>query len=310
MRTLGNNLIRNYFEDFFNYLQKERHYSAHTVSAYQNDLEQFYQFLTSTENPTSPEHIQKIHIRMFLSHLMDLGLEAESINRKLACLRTFFRFLINRGELNVSPAINIFSLKMKKQLPDTLSYAAIEKALDSIDESTVLGLRNKVILELLYGTGIRRSELENLNISDINFYNDLIKIKGKGAYERMVPLGSVAKKAVRKYLERRCELLQKTDESTTDALLLNRYGKRLSRMGIHLVVEKLLTPVSTSGRTNPHLLRHSFATHLLDEGADLTAVKELLGHKKLSTTQIYTRVSVERLKQVYRQAHPKSEFLK
>lgn len=299
-----------YIEQFLIFIEKERHYSAHTISAYLTDLEQFRSFLQQTPGELPPpSQITKIHIRMYLSFLMQSGLDTKSINRKLACIRSFFRYLVNIGEMKTSPAVNIFSLKTQKKLPFTLSYPAIAEALDEIDTTTPLGARNKVILELLYGTGIRLRELMNLNIADINFYSGLIKIMGKGAKERLVPFGSFAKKALTNYLERRPELIGNSENSSRKALILNKDGNRLSAKGISRVVNKQLAPVSSNGKSNPHLLRHSFATHLLEEGADLTAVKELLGHKRLSTTQIYTRVTVERLKKVYKQAHPKSDNL-
>ena len=306
-----NKFLLSYVNQFLLFLKKERHYSALTISAYENDLTQFQSYLEHHLTEIISIHqITRLHIRSFLSYLFDQGFEPESINRKLACIRSFFRYWVNQGEIKISPAANVFSLKMQKKLPSTLSYQSIEKAIENIDAGTLFGLRNKVILELLYGTGIRLSELKNLNIKDIDFYNGLIKVRGKGEKERLVPLGSVAKQALTNYLERRYEFFKTIEDTNEQALILNKYGKRLSSKGIRRVVNKLLAPFSTTGKSNPHLLRHSFATHLLDEGADLTAVKELLGHKSLSTTQIYTRVTVERLKKVYRQAHPKSEMLK
>lgn len=295
-------------EQFLNFLARERHYSDHTIFAYQNDLDQFRSYLKNNyPELNSLNDINRLHIRAYLSFLYEKDFEPKTINRKLACIRSFFKYWIQQGALRVSPAANIFSLRMQKKLPATLSYPAIESALDSADQGDFQGIRNQLILELLYGTGMRLRELMNLNVMHIDLYNDLIKVKGKGEKERLIPLGSVAKQALTTYMERRHEFLRSIEVSEENALILNKFGRRLSAIGISRVVNKLLSPVSSSGKTNPHLLRHSFATHLLDEGADLTAVKELLGHKSLSTTQIYTRVSIERLRRVYRQAHPKSE---
>lgn len=307
---MANSLIQT-IDQFSSFLQKERHYSAHTLLAYQKDLLQFINYLADANEPvaTWPE-VHKLHIRGFLSHLLTLQMEPKTINRKLGSIRSFFRYLVRIGELRVSPATNIFTLKMRTKLPQTLSSKSIIEVLDSIDAGSPLGSRNKLILELFYGTGIRLSELQNMNIADINFYTGLIKVRGKGSKERMVPLGTVARDTLKNYLERRYYFEAKSEESQTDALILNKKGKRLSTKGISRVVNKLLSPVATHGKNNPHLLRHSFATHLLDEGADLSAVKELLGHESLSTTQIYTRVTVERLKKIYRQAHPRSESYK
>jgi tyrosine recombinase XerC len=306
---MANSLLQ-YIDRFSDYIQKERHYSAHTLIAYQKDLLQFVTYLEdSAEAVSGLSDITKLHIRGFLSYLVTNKMQPNSINRKLGSIRSFFRYLIRIGELKVSPAANIYSLKMQNKLPQTLSSKSIIGVLDSVDDSTPLGARNKLILEFLYGTGIRLSELKALDVVDINFYTGLLKVRGKGSKERLVPLGSVARKTLQHYLERRDSLLN-AEEKTTGALILNKHGKRLSAKGIRRVVNKLLSPIATHGKSNPHLLRHSFATHLLDEGADLTAVKELLGHKSLSTTQIYTRVTVERLKKIYRMAHPRSESYK
>ncbi|MCI0512663.1 tyrosine-type recombinase/integrase [candidate division KSB1 bacterium] len=296
-------------EAYLLYLKNERHYSGYTIIAYRNDLEQFYQFLLTLSPPvTTITLLQKNKIRQYLSFLMSNHLTAKSINRKLASVRSLLKYLVKNGEITVSPAANLFSLKQAHKLPHTLDYEAIATALDLIDTSEILPLRNKVILELLYGTGIRLGELWQLTLIDIDFYSGLIKVKGKGSKERLVPLGQVAATILKQYLERRSELAPQATGSLPPALLLNRYGRRLSMRSIRRVVYKLLAVVSTHGKTNPHLLRHSFATHLLEEGADLTAVKELLGHQSLSTTQIYTRVTIERLKKVYQQAHPRSKI--
>jgi len=310
MSDMTHSLIQT-IDQFSSFLQKERHYSALTLLAYQKDLLQFVTYLEKANEPVATwPGVTKLHIRGFLSHLVTLQMEPKTINRKLGSIRSFFRYLIRIGELKVSPAANIFSLKMRARLPQTLSSKSIIEVLDAIDAGNPLGSRNKLILELFYGTGIRLSELKNMNIADINFYTGLIKVRGKGSKERLVPLGTVARDTLKNYLERRHFFEAKPEEKPSDALILNKNGKRLSTKGISRVVNKLLTPIATHGKNNPHLLRHSFATHLLDEGADLTAVKELLGHKSLSTTQIYTRVTVERLKKIYRQAHPRSESYK
>jgi len=296
-------------EQFLQYLEKERHYSAHTVIAYQNDLENFRAYLEENHpEPVKLAQVDRIILRRYLSNLKDQNFTARSINRKLACLRSFFKYLIRRNLLKNSPAANLFSLKTKRNLPLTFNYEQIASVLDNLDETKLRNLRNKLILELFYGTGIRLSELNLIGIKDIDFYNSVIKIHGKGAKERLVPFGSVLNRLFKKYLERRKELLSVSQTSETDALILNKHGKRLSTRGISRVINKLLGPVTTTGKSNPHLLRHSFATHLLEEGADLSAVKDLLGHQRLSTTQIYTQVTVNRLKKVYRNAHPRDNL--
>jgi len=296
-------------EQFLQYLENERHYSAYTVISYQNDLENFRTYLEeTTSKPVNVAQVDRVILRRYLSNLKNQNFNARSINRKLACIRSFFKYLIRNNLLQNSPAANLFSLKTKRHLPLTFNYDQIASVLDNLDETKLKNLRNKLILELFYGTGIRLGELNLIGIKDIDFYNSVIKIHGKGAKERLVPFGSVLNRILKKYLERRNELLTVSQKSETDALILNKHGKRLSTRGISRIVNKLLGPVSTTGKSNPHLLRHSFATHLLEEGADLSAVKDLLGHQRLSTTQIYTQVTVNRLKQVYRKAHPRDNL--
>lgn len=296
-------------EHFLQYLGKERHYSVHTVISYQNDLENFRAFLEDNlPKPVNITQVDRILLRRYLGRLKDQNFTARTINRKLACIRSLFKYLIRNNLLKNSPAANLFSLKTRRNLPLTFNYDQIASVLDNLDETKLPNLRNKLILELFYGTGIRLGELNLIGIKDIDFYNSVIKIYGKGAKERLVPFGSVLNRLLKKYLERRNELLTVSQRLQTDALILNKHGKRLSTRGISRVIDKLLGPVSTTGKSNPHLLRHSFATHLLEEGADLSAVKDLLGHQRLSTTQIYTQVTVNRLKKVYRNAHPRDNL--
>ena len=292
---------------YLSHLRNERNYSEHTIISYGVDLAQFISFLESQNIVEGLSNLQKSTFRTYLAHLADLGLKAKSINRKLACLRSFFKYLLKIGEIDRNPLVNLFSLKMEKKLPKTLSFDSISEALSMPDENNPRELRDKTILELFYSTGMRLAELSKLNVSDINLYNNLVKVRGKGSKERLLPLGRIASKTLKKYLERRAELLTNPNNKNSDALLLNKYGTRLSTRGIALVVNKWLSKIAESGKTNPHILRHSFATHLLDEGANLVAVKELLGHASLSTTQIYTHVTVERLKKIYRQAHPRAD---
>ncbi|MBN1349141.1 tyrosine recombinase XerC [candidate division KSB1 bacterium] len=292
---------------YLRFLGNERNYSRHTITAYESDLAQFFAFLETHIESPELRLLEKRTFRAYLAHLSDDGLKPKSINRKLACLRSFFKFLITIGEIDHNPLSSLFSLKMEKKLPNTLSFDSISEVLSMPDENQPMQLRDKLIIELFYGTGMRLSELANLNVSDINLYNSLLKVKGKGSKERLLPIGRIAGQTLQKYLQKRSELLRSPDDKHIDALLLNKDGARLSNRGIRLIVNKWLSKVAEAGKTNPHILRHSFATHLLDEGANLMAVKELLGHSSLSTTQIYTHVTVERLKNVYKKAHPRAE---
>ncbi|NOZ61940.1 MAG: tyrosine recombinase XerC [Calditrichaeota bacterium] len=297
------------FDQYLNYLKSERSYSTHTITAYSHDLQQFYDFLEKNFglNRCSPADIDRQKLRSFLANLKKRDFRATTLNRKIACLKSFFKFLFVNQFIKSNPAIGLYSLKTEKKIPTTISYEQIKEAIELIDASDVIGLRDRAIFELFYGTGIRLNELANIRISDIDMVNDLIRVLGKGKKERLVPLGKIAKSSIRAYLQRRLELLAKiSDQNSNNYLLLNQYGKKLSLRGIQRRVAKYLHLVTSSG-AHPHSLRHSFATHLLDAGADLVAVKELLGHSSLSTTQIYTHVSSERLKKIYKQAHPRAD---
>ena len=295
-------------DNFFHYLKTERTYSFYTLGAYGVDLKQFYLFLDhkfGLKN-ISPVQITKQTLRMYLGQLRKEDYLATSINRKIACLKSFFGYLYRQNLVPTNPANSLFSLKTEKKVPKTLNYDVIKQALSLPDENSPIGIRDEAIIELFYGTGIRLGELSNLKLTDVDFVNGLIKVTGKGNKQRLVPLGEIAKLSLKKYLEVRAEFFQKTILKNVSSLFLNKYGKPLSRRSIQRRVEKYLQLVTTIG-ISPHVLRHSYATHLLDNGADLMAVKELLGHSNLSTTQIYTHVSTERLKRVYRQAHPRAD---
>lgn len=305
MPTVFSEEFKTYLEQFLQYLQNERNYSVHTRKAYQSDLAQFHEFLLSEYGQTVRfDAINRMMVRRFLGHLVEKQNQPRSINRKLACLRSFFQFMVKRGVISASPAANLFSMKTEKRLPKVLTYSEIAEAIEQIDITPIDGLRNRLILELLYGTGMRVGELEKLNIHDFDFYNEFIQVRGKGAKSRLVPFGSVIRKTVKAYLERRHELEPRSGEG---ALLINAHKNRLTAGVMRTIVHRLLAPVAQEDHRNPHLLRHSFATHLLEEGADLSSVKEMLGHSSLSTTQVYTHVSIDRLQKVYQQAHPRAE---
>jgi len=295
-------------DKYFHYLETERTYSSYTLSSYGNDLKQFYQFLNQNYdlNKISPDQITKQMLRSYLGHLRKETYLATSINRKIACLKSFFNYLFSQKLISNNPASGLFSLKTEKKVPQTINYENIKQALALPDTNSAIGLRDQAIIELFYGTGIRLGELSNLKLNNLDFFNGLVKVSGKGSKERLVPLGEMAIRSLKKYLDVRSELLKKTIIKDVSALFLNKYGKPLSRRGIQRRVAKYLQFVSIGG-TNPHILRHSFATHLLNEGADLIAVKELLGHSSLSTTQVYTQVSTERLKKISQQAHPRAD---
>jgi site-specific recombinase XerD len=234
--------------------------------------------------------------------LAESGLEMSSISRKLASLKAFFKFSVREGVIDNNPAVLVKSPKTKKRLPIVLSEEQISSVIESIDGKTFIAKRNKAILELFYSTGIRLSELISLNIGDLNFNKMTIQVLGKGNKERIVPFGDSAKSALLNYLEIRQNQFEKV--RLENPLFISRGGSRIARQTVQMTVRKLLSKVSEEEHLSPHIFRHSFASHLLDRGADLNAVKDLLGHSSLSTTQLYTHIRIGKMKDVYKQAHP------
>lgn len=292
---------------YLSYLEDERNFSQHTVVSYANDLSQYYSFLQKE----FPELIERHDdtdtgvIRAFLGLLLDSGISKKSVVRKLSTLRSFYKFLVRKKILRQNPALNIVTPKIDKKLPQFIDQASMVKILALPDTNEFSGARDSVMLELFYGSGIRRAELIGLNISDIDFRNQTIKVTGKGNKQRIIPFTLNAKQSMQKYAAFR-EQLQRVTGAEEQALLLNQKGKRLTPSVVGTLVSKYLSGATEIQKKSPHVLRHSFATHLLDNGADIMAVKELLGHESLSTTQVYTHVTVERLKKIYQQAHPKA----
>lgn len=237
-------------------------------------------------------------IRDYLGFLLRYGYERRTAARKLSTIKSFFKFLVKEKITDFNPARDVKTPKIEKKLPGFLTQYQAQKALQIIGDDEA-SCRNRAILEVLYGAGLRAAELVGLNKENIDFLSEVMRVKGKGNKERIVPLGSYAKNAIKEYLDKR-------ENKTNPAVFLNQQGKRLTTRSVQNIVNKQLSKVSEVTGTNPHILRHSFATHLLERGADLRAVQELLGHASLSTTQIYTHLSVERLKKIYDQAHPRS----
>jgi len=289
---------------FLHYLVVERNYSEHTVAAYASDLSQFAEFWEEHGEEVGWVPTRQV-FRDYFGMLSRGGLDSRTVARKLACLRSFFRYLNSHGLYQANPLRAIAAPKQPRKLPEQLSVEVVLAALALPDRSTPEGKRDAAILELFYGTGIRLGELVGLRIENVDFRTRQIKVYGKGAKERILPLGEHAAEALRDYLNSR----PGAGSVVRGPVFVGRSGKPLSRRTVQRIVRKYLSEVDESGAWHPHVLRHSFATHLLDGGADLLAVKELLGHSSLSTTQIYTHVSAERLKQVYRQAHPRSRHI-
>ena len=293
---------------FIRHLSYERRLSPRTCQAYETDLRQFGAFLKDEVSDDSDlRRLARDDVRAFLGHLNRAGFSRRSIARKLASLRTFLSFLCQTGRLDRNPALQVSSPKQTGRLPVHLNVAEAKKAVEAPSEETLLGLRDRAILELLYGSGIRLGELAGLTVDRLELEPGLIRVLGKGGKERVVPIGRSARRALQTYLNRRAELMASNLPATDrQFVFLSRSGHPLSPSGVQHRVRRFLAE-ATGGRTlGPHTLRHTFATHLLDAGADLNAVKEMLGHASLSTTQVYTHVSVERLKKAYRQAHPRA----
>ncbi|MFH1045848.1 MAG: tyrosine recombinase XerC [Candidatus Omnitrophota bacterium] len=286
-----------YIEKFLTYLEIEKNVSTHTLLNYRIDLKQINEFLQKKDALS----VDRLDVRKYLTHLKARNLQRRSINRKLSTLRSFFRFLVREGYLKVNPLAAISSPKMEKKLPLFLDIAEVTRLIESPDVSTALGLRDRAILEALYSTGMRISELVGLTIASIDFIAGMVKVLGKGKKERLLPIGDKALRAIRDYLDQ-----QTVPKKDSRAVFLNKYNRRLTDRGVQSLIDKYIRLTSLREGVSAHTLRHSFATHLLDKGADLRSVQELLGHVSLSTTQIYTHITTERLKTVYAKAHPRA----
>jgi len=294
-----------FLERFIQYIKFEKRYSPHTVSAYQSDLDQFFKFLNEPEQTvTHPAEITYQHIRNWMVHLMG-EMTARSVNRKIATLRKYFKFLLREGLITDNPTSKIQSPKNVKHLPVVVEDEKLNAMLnsDEVFGDDFEGVRDKLVLEILFGTGIRLAELVGLKEQDINIYDGTMKVLGKRNKERIVPINHELKVLLEQYID-----LKKNQnfDNISITLIVTNKGSDVYPKFIYLIVHKYLSYISTQNKRSPHVLRHTFATSLLNRGADLNAIKELLGHANLSATQVYTHNSVERLKSIYKQAHPKA----
>ncbi|RMF57016.1 MAG: tyrosine recombinase XerC [Calditrichaeota bacterium] len=294
-------------DQFLHYLTNQRHYSSNTVESYRNDLSQFITFAEKfyQNSDVSPSQIETQCIRNYLGHLLKLELQKRSIARKLSSIRSFFRYLHKNGMVEQNPAAVVSAPKLNRRLPTVLSIEQARQLMELPPADTFEGVRDRAILELLYGCGLRLNEVLELRSEQIDMSNEVIRVFGKGKKERMVPFGSYFKKALLTYLKVKSEEIPNPEDPSL--VFVTRKGKKLYPLAVQNMTKKYMAQLSEQEHLSPHVLRHTFATHLLDRGADLLAVKELLGHESLSTTQIYTHVSMERLKAVYQQAHPRAE---
>ena len=300
-------------ERFIRYIQFEKRYSPHTVSAYKSDLDQFFNFLNNPDKQSpAPEHlithpsqITHHHIRNWMVEMMSDHILARSIGRKIATLRKYFKFLLQEGLIQINPASKITTPKVPKNLPVIVEDTRLVQMLNDniVFSHDFKGQRDKLVMEMLFGTGMRLSELLGVKETDINVYEGTVKVLGKRNKERIIPVNNELKLLLAEYLELK---KNKSFDNNSLILIVTDKGADAYAKLIYLIVQKYLSYISTQDKKSPHVLRHTFATSLLNRGADLNAIKELLGHANLSATQIYTHNSVERLKSIYKQAHPKA----
>ncbi len=323
-------------QKFLDYLRFERRFSEHTAKCYSADLIQFGEFLIGSSDG-GPPHAELVSpaqqhenlatavathvnlkvdqlllsagtdvVRAYLAFLNEKQYSKATIARKLATLRSFYKFLVKRNQVTSNPVVAVRTPKQDKKLPRFLEYEEVKKLLDTPPQDNWLGARDRAILETLYSTGIRVSELVALNMDDIDFLGEIVHIRGKGKKERIAPIGSSALQVIQHYMEFRNKRAQNNGNFDTRVLFVNKHGKRLSTRSVRRKMDKYLKLAGLDPAISPHTLRHSFATHMLNNGADLRSVQELLGHQSLSTTQVYTHLTTTKLKDVYENAHPRS----
>jgi len=306
----GVELLKKAVEDFGRHIKIERNLSGHTVEAYVTDLRQFQEFIARSDNAAAQKKEipdDPLLIRSFLVWLYRVKMSKTSVSRKIASLRSFYRYLLKEGKIGLNPAELVQLPRTEKYIPSVLSVDEIQALLGVRFGDDETGSRNRAIMELFYSTGIRLSELTGMNIADLHFEEGLVKVRGKGRKERIVPVGSAAINAVQDYLIRRHASQETEAPSEEEPLFLNAKKRRMNPRDVARVVEQAVKESGIQKRVSPHVLRHSFATHLLDAGADLRSIQEMLGHRSLSTTQKYTSVSVSRLMEIYDNAHPRAK---
>jgi len=322
-------------QEFLDYLNYERHFSGHTIKCYSADLQQYAAFLQTRHEQTpgdsatfETQHEFDQHpgtatavacdigtsiiqadvntIRAFLARLNQENYCKSTTARKLATLRSFYKFLMRRGRLETSPVAPIRTPKQEKRLPRCLDTEQINVLLNCPDTNTLLGARDRAILETIYSSGLRVSELVGLNFADVDFLGEVLHIRGKGKKERLCPIGTCALQSIQCYLALR-DADSRKSHFDPQAMFINKHGQRLSTRSVRRKLDKYLLQAGLDPRISPHTLRHSFATHMLNNGADLRVVQELLGHQSLSTTQIYTHLTTEKMKKVYEESHPRNQ---
>lgn len=300
-------MLNEAIREFERHLEVEKNFSPHTIKNYLVDLRQFQAYLEQNNigsGTAGSITIEPVVIRAFLGTLYQQGIRKVSVSRKVATLRTFFRFLLKRGYVKFNPAEMVQAPKAEKHLPGFLSVDEIFSMLDGQFPNDMFGLRDKAVLELLYSTGVRVSELTGLNTEDFDPARSLIRVRGKGKKERIVPVGEKAIASLRAYVEKRKQF--PAGQDFPEPVFINRFGKRLTDRSVRRILDRYVSAAGLMKKLGPHSLRHSFATHLMEAGADLRSVQELLGHENLSTTQKYTTLGMGRLMEVYDKAHPRA----
>ncbi|MFB6465930.1 site-specific tyrosine recombinase XerD [Cytobacillus sp. Hz8] len=297
--------MENHLKDFIHFLIVEKGLAKNTIVSYERDLKSYLTYLKEIEKIGDLNQVQRVQIVHFLGKLKEEGKSAKTLARHVASIRSFHQFLIREKVTSQDPSVHIESPQMEKSLPKVLSLKEVEILLDTPKPIDPFGMRDKAMLELLYATGIRVSELISLNSGDVHLTMGFVRCIGKGNKERIIPVGKTALRAISEYVSHGRPKLQ-SKNNHDEALFLNHHGKRLTRQGFWKILKRLTKEAGINKDLSPHTLRHSFATHLLENGADLRAVQEMLGHADISTTQIYTHVTKTRLKDVYSQFHPRA----
>jgi integrase/recombinase XerC len=296
--------VAQHIQQFLDYLSFQKRYSRHTITSYQNDLTAFFDFMFTQFGETQLAAIKTTFIRSWLAELKEKGLESKSINRKISTLKSFFKYQLRQQTITVSPMTAIISPKVNKRLPQFVDKKDVTTLLTHVEfPDTWAGKTDQLILHLFYNTGMRQAELTGLKETDISKSNGTIKVLGKGNKERIIPVSNQLLQKMQDYMEDKRKALEVFDKTI---LLVTASGKKLYPRYVYSTVNKYLAMVTTIEKKSPHVLRHSFATHLMNNGADLNAVKELLGHSSLAATQIYTHNTIEKLKDIHKKAHPKA----
>jgi len=294
-----------YIKGFRSFLLLEKSLSGNSIDAYLHDVEKLIQYLEYTQQSVAPEQVELKQIQGFIKWINELGMSPYTQARVISGIRAFYKYLIIENVVKVNPTELLESPKINRKLPDVLSIQEVNALIDAIDRSLPQGERNKAILETLYGCGLRVSELVNLKISDVYFNDGFVRVIGKGNKERLAPIGHVAMKQIRLYLENVRNHIE-IKKGNTDILFLNSRGSKLSRQMVFLIIKGLAEKIGLKKRIGPHTFRHSFATHLIEGGADLRAVQDMLGHESITTTEIYTHLDREFLRDAIIQYHPRS----